>query len=93
MNDEELRKKMDEPNPFAVYVNEFGYDLIKKRENYALKAFQKVGINPDVIIEQDALITQLKAQLRAVINLCTEETDHHLVDKDWILRAIIRESK
>ena len=93
MREDELKSKMDEPNPFAVYVNELGYDLIKKRENYALKAFQKVGINPDVIIEQDALINQLKAQLRAVINLCTGETDHHLVDKDQILRAIIRESK
>lgn len=29
--------------------------------------------------------------LRAVVELCTENTDHHLIDKDWVLNAIKRE--
>lgn len=66
MSNEKLQKMKDEPNPAAVYVDELSYELIKTRELYALRAFQKVGINPDVIIEQDALISKLKAQLRAV---------------------------
>ena len=29
--------------------------------------------------------------LRSIVELCNENTDHHLVDKSWILEAIERE--
>lgn len=58
-----------EPNPTAVYMTQVATELAREKESYLLKAFEKVGINPNVVIEQDALITELKAKLDAVVEL------------------------
>ena len=69
MTHDELLAKMDEPNPIAVYTTQVTTELAKEKESYMLRAFEKVGINPNVVVEQNALITQLKAQIRAVVEL------------------------
>lgn len=69
MTHDELLATVDEPNPIGIYMTQITTDLAKKTESYMITAFQTVGINPMVLIQQNALITQLKAQLRAVVEL------------------------
>ena len=69
MTNEELLAKIDEPNPTALYMTQVTTELAEETESYALKAFLKVGINPQVVVEQNASITKLKAQIRAVVEL------------------------
>ena len=69
MTHDELLAKLEEPNPTAVYATQVATELAREKESYILNAFQKVGINPNVVIEQDVLITELKAQIRAVVEL------------------------
>ena len=69
MTHDELLAKLEEPNPTAVYATQVATELAREKESYILNAFQKVGINPNVVIEQNVLITKLKAQIRAVVEL------------------------
>ena len=69
MTHDELLAKIDEPNPIMVYETEAQMKLLKQKEVYLLSTFQSLGINPNVLIEQNTLITELKAQIRAVVEL------------------------
>jgi len=50
----------------------------------------RAGIQETDIVNVDLLVKRGQA-LRAVVELCTENTDHHLIDKDWVLKAIEKE--
>ena len=69
MTQDELLAKIDEPNPIGYITTKLSTELAMRTEDYLLTAYQSVGINPKIIIEQNALINQLKAQIRAVVEL------------------------
>lgn len=75
MTHDELLAKFDEPNPVTGYATQVATELARKKEDYLYTAIQKLGINPDVVIEQNALITQLKAQIRAIVELHKQRGD------------------
>ena len=51
------------PEPIAIIMGQVSTKLAKDKENYILKAFQEVGINPNVVVEQIQLIRILKTEL------------------------------
>ena len=48
-------------------------------------------IHLENLIRIDKEILASLLALRSIVELCNENTDHHLVDKSWILEAIERE--
>ena len=69
MTHDELLAKINEPNPIIAISTQLRTELAKNTENYLITAFQEVGINPSVVIQQNKEITELKNALRAVVEL------------------------
>lgn len=59
----------EKQNPIAYYATKAVNKITKQKEDYLVTAFENVGINPNIIIEQDALINKLQSQLNAVREL------------------------
>ena len=59
----------EKQNPIAYYATKAVTEVTKQKEDYLVTAFENVGINPNIIIEQDALINKLQSQLNAVREL------------------------
>ena len=59
----------EKQNPPAYYTTQVLTEVAKQKEDYLITAFENVGINPNIIIEQDALINKLQSQLNAVREL------------------------
>jgi|GEM_PF-6775539 len=51
------------PEPIALLTTRLMTNLAKEKEAYIVRAFEEVGINPQVIIEQSALIQKLKSDM------------------------------
>ena len=66
---DDVKARVEKPNPIAVIMTQVRTDLAKKTDNYIVVAFQKVGINPNVVLEQDREITKLKNALQAVLEI------------------------
>jgi hypothetical protein len=72
----------DKSNPIVAYTTQMQLDLAKNTEDYLVTAFHKVGINPNVVIEQNAFITELKEQLRIVLEIIkTDDVVNFFGDK------------
>jgi hypothetical protein len=84
MTHDELLAKIDEPNPIMVHETQAQMELLKQKEIYLLSTFQSLGINPEVLVEQNALITQLKAQIRAVVELHQPYLPEPKIYPNWI---------
>lgn len=69
-------------NPTSYYSTKVLTEVAKQKEDYLVTAFENVGINPNIIIEQDALINKLQSQLNAVRELHTP-TDRYFPNLVW----------
>lgn len=75
---DELKERIEEPNPAGLIIREAATELAREEEHYIFKAFAEIGINPLVVVQQEALINELKSQQLAVLELHKEQVRYYL---------------